>query len=81
MVSSWLLLIVCAVFIGLLVAVLSYLLMGHQAFHLPGGSLSAGFTAAMTYPNKQLKPMWLRIVVGAVAGVLGWVLFAMSYAY
>lgn len=78
--SSWLVLIVCAIFMGLLVAVLSYLLLGHPMFHLPGGSLSSGLACGMTWPNKQLKPVWLRAVVGALAGIFGWILFAHYYA-
>lgn len=59
---------------GMIVAALTYYLMPHIAWHLPGGSFSAGFMAGMLVTRKQmgLRPRWLAMVCCALCGVCGW---------
>ena len=52
-ISVWMLMLAGSVLWGLIIAELTFFLLGSNAFHLPGGSLTAGLSTGYTW---QLKP-------------------------
>jgi hypothetical protein len=75
-ISSWALMLAISVLWGLIIAELTLFLFGLNAFHLPGGSLTAGCSAGYTW---QLKPTWLRFMLCTLAGLVGWSLLFITY--
>ncbi len=67
-----LLLILTGLFVGFIVGFVTGLT-GLPYWTLPGGSFGGGLMASWQYPVKRI-PLWYRLIIGGLSGLLGWFL-------
>jgi hypothetical protein len=73
MVKNRLFITFVAFVIGFLVTIGTAALLGvAQAKHLPGGSFAGGLAAGWQGSSMYRIPLWQGIILGAIAGTLGW---------